>query len=263
MLKNTRKEDWNFATSLNYLLLYVQRWIPFNAWYSCVIDGKKDADAINDFKIHTDNKLYDVIKQNIKHEKKDFYGMSFCYHLSCLDKLLSAKYFPNMEEKIVFGEVRLKPNPQKDATDKKDGVSYKVERNPTGKPNKSVQVITQDLKTGKVKHSILIPQHDLELLKTQFTEKKVAKGEQKVILQLFKKVEPIITVDVKDKSDGWITIYESKFTSNLDYLCSSIVDVLYELRCKAVHGEIDVSNDVLEIYEHAYFMLECIIRKLF
>lgn len=263
MLKNTRKEDWRVSTTLNYLLLYIQRWIPFNAWYSCVIDGKKDADAISYFKVETNNKLYEVIKQYLKHDKKDFYGIEFCYHLSCLDKLLSKNDFPNIDERIVFGEVELKPNTQKDATDKKDGLSYKVERNPVGKPNKSVQVIVQDLKTRKIKHSICIPRHDLVLLKSKFAEGKVLRAEQKIILQLFKKVEPIITVDVKDVKDGKLTIFDSKFTSNLDYLCSSIVDVLYGLRCKAVHGEIDVSKDVLEIYEHAYFMLESIIRKLF
>ena len=41
-----------------------------------------------------------------------------------------------------------------------------------------------------------------------------------------------------------------------------IIDVLYELRCKAVHGEIELDKTSEEIYEHAFFMLECILRKL-
>lgn len=96
MHKNTRKEDWNNSTNLNYPLLYVQRWIPFNAWYSTVIDGKKDADAIGSFKVETNNKLYDIIKLYIQHPRGDFYGEEFCFHLSCLDELLTSNCFPNI-----------------------------------------------------------------------------------------------------------------------------------------------------------------------
>lgn len=192
MLKNTRKGDWKAATTLNYLLLYVQRWIPFNAWYSCVIDGKKDADAINTFKIEPNNQLYDVIKRYLKHDRNEFYGIEFCYHMSRLDSLLSKTYFPNLNERILFGDVKLRANGKKDATNKKDGYSYKVERNPVGQPNKSVQIIVQDLKSGKVRHSILVQHHDVELLKSAFVRHEVSKAEQKVILQLFKEVESII-----------------------------------------------------------------------
>lgn len=90
----------------------------------------------------------------------------------------------------------------------------------------------------------------------------MAKTEQKVIKRLFKEIEPTVTVDVKDLKDGVIKIGKVKFTSNLDYLCSAIIDVLYELRCKAVHGEIELDKTSEEIYEHAFFMLECILRKL-
>lgn len=263
MHKNTRKEDWNNSTYINYPLLYVQRWIPFNAWYSTVIDGKKDSDAISSFKINTDNKLYEVIKQYLKHTKDDFYGIEFCFHLSCLDDLLVSNVFPNSEERICFGETKIRQNDKRESTFKQDGVAYKVERDAEGKPRRSVSVIIQDIKTTKVKHTICIPKHDVALMKNELKTAKVAKNEQKVVWKLFKEVEPTITVDVKETKLGVLKIGKKKFTSDLNSLCSSIVDVLYNLRCKAVHGEIDLDNVSCLIYEHAYFILECILRKLF
>ena len=123
-------------------------------------------------------------------------------------------------------------------------------------------LIVQDLKTNKVKHSIVVNKYDFNLLCQELEKAKVAKTEQKVIKRLFKEIEPTVTVDVKDLKDGVIKIGKVKFTSNLDYLCSAIIDVLYELRCKAVHGEIELDKTSEEIYEHAFFMLECILRKL-
>lgn len=263
MLKNTRKEDWNNSTYCNYPLLYIQRWIPFNAWYSTVIDGKKDSEAISSFKIETNNKLYDVLKQYLRHPKDDFYGTEFCYHLYHLDKLLEENVFPNNEERVSFGMTKIKQNDKKESVYKENGIAYKLERDANGCPKKSVLIIIQDLKTNKVKHNVKVLKHDFALLDEELQKAKINKSEQKIIRKLFKEIEPTITVDVKDTKNGAIKIVKTKFTSDLDSLCSSIVDVLYELRCKAVHGEIDLDKNTFQIYEHAYFLLECILRKLF
>lgn len=262
MQKNTRKIDWNNSTYLNYPLLYIQRWIPLNAWYSSVIDGKKDAEAISSFKVETNNKLYDIIKQYLQHTKDDFYGIEFCHHLVQLDTILSSHVFPNMENRIVLGETKIRQNDKLESTYKDKGISYKLQRDADKYPKKSILLIVQDLKTNKVKHSIVVNKYDFNLLCQELEKAKVAKAEQKVIRRLFKEIEPTVTVDVKDLKDGAIKIGKVKFTSNLNYLCSAIIDVLYELRCKAVHGEIELDKTSEEIYEHAFFMLECILRKL-
>ena len=263
MHKNTRKEDWNNSTNLNYPLLYGQRWIPFNAWYSTVIDGKKDADAIGSFKVETNNKLYDIIKLYIQHPRGDFYGEEFCFHLSCLDELLTSNCFPNIDDRIIFGDTKIKQNEKREATANEKGLSYKVERDPPDHPKKSVRIIILDLATRKVKHTFIIAKHDMNLLREQFEKNRISKSERKKVMLLFKEIEPIVTVDVKNTKGGSIRVGMSKFISETNVLCAAIVDVLYELRCKAVHGETDLDKTTCEVYEHAYFMLECILRKLF
>lgn len=233
-----------------------------DSFKSSVIDGKKDAEAISSFKVETNNKLYDIIKQYLQHAKDDFNGIEFCHHLVQLDAILSGHVFPNMENRIMLGETKIRQNDKFESTFKDKGISYKLQRDADKYPKKSILLIVQDLKTNKVKHSIVINKYDFNLLGQELEKAKVAKSEQKVIRRLFKEIEPTVTVDVKDFKDGSIKIEKVKFTSNLNYLCSAIVDVLYELRCKAVHGEIDLDKSTEEIYEHAFFMLECILRKL-
>ena len=48
-----------------------------------------------------------------------------------------------------------------------------------------------------------------------------------------------------------------------DAICAQIIDVLYGLRCKAAHGEIEYSQAIMPIYEHAFTMLNLITKKFY
>ena len=53
---------------------------------------------------------------------------------------------------------------------------------------------------------------------------------KKNVLEVFKAVEPIINVDVKNTKAGCLKIGGGKFCKDKDAICASVIDVLYELR---------------------------------
>lgn len=257
---------WNEFTKLNYPSIFILRWIPFNAWYNSLVSGTKDADALRYLKKNPNNELYTVIKSLTKTPSKANDAQTFQYHLHELKQLLDKEDFPTAIEKIQFGTVEMYPNSKNEDTCRKDGFGYKVKRvvsidDPSRLPVKSVSITIEDLcKPSTI--SINLPCYDVDKLRLEFKNRKIAKEKRIIVEEMFKKVEPVITVEVTDVKKGHIKIGGSKFNKDIDALCAMIIDILYELRCKAVHGEISVKDTTEKIYEHAYFMLECILKKL-
>ena len=61
-----------------------------------------------------------------------------------------------------------------------------------------------------------------------------------------------------------ITIKEGKlyFRNNIEDVSKAIIQILYELRCKLFHGEIEPNNANLGIYEQAFYIQRMLIKEL-
>ena len=176
---------------------------------------------------------------------------------------------PETPNPIYFGLIELRPNTTTfDAMNRQNGVQFKVVRyqknNTQGKPAKSVEVIAEDLRS----HTASVIYNYSEWNQSDFSAK-IARmraydvKQKKIMKDLFATINPVVVKDVKDLKGGTIKIGKSKFCNDKDAICASIMHVLYELRCKAVHAEIDVTPKTLQIYEYAYNMLTLITKELY
>ena len=52
------------------------------------------------------------------------------------------------------------------------------------------------------------------------------------------------------------------FTNNLEDVSKSIIQILYELRCKLFHGEIEPSEANVGVYEQAFYIQRTLIKAL-
>ena len=52
------------------------------------------------------------------------------------------------------------------------------------------------------------------------------------------------------------------FTDNLEDVSKSIIQILYELRCKLFHGEIEPSDTNLGVFEQAFYIQRVLIKAL-
>ena len=267
MLANNIR-TWADNTTPNYPILYVTRWIPFNAWYVSLTGEHKDADSIRCLKENPSNALYDRIKYLITGPTKTFECLQFRHELYELEQKLKNKDFPSTDEPIYFGVVEMGKNPDSEKRKPFNGYAYKAKRFKENEdphhPNKSVVITIEKL--GAVPpdiETINLNKHNWEELESKLSSLTQFKREQKkVIRKVFKQVEPNITIDTKDLSNGTIRIGNSRFCNNLDAISAMIIDVLYELRCKAAHGEIEYTSRIIPIYEHAFNMLNLITKTI-
>lgn len=258
---------WAHSTVPNYPILFVTRWIPFNAWYVSISGTTNDRDSIQMLKTMPNNQLYDRIRHLIHSNKEDFDCQSFQHELNELEKLLQNKNFPSTTDPLCFGIVEMGENSKHEDYKTEAGFSYRVTRygknNSLNKPNKSIDVVIDKLIPPTSTITISLSKHDKNDLESKMTAKALTAQQKKVIRILFKNVEPIKLVDVKSIKVGKIKIGKSLFCNDEDAVCAQIVDVLYGLRCKAVHGEIEYSQTIIPIYEHAFNMLNLITKKFY
>lgn len=265
---NNNIQTWDNYTTPNYPLLFITRWIPFNAWYVSVTGKTTDRDCILYFKGNTNNKLYDRIKKLMDSANKEYECVAFQHELARMEGLLKNKDFPSQQQPICFGVVEMVPNDKREERKVIDHYAYTVKRykegDGSGKPNKSVDVIIENLAPPYESETISLPKHDVQELEMQMSSKKWKVQRKKNVLEVFKAVEPIIHVDVKNTKAGCLKIGGGKFCKDKDAICASVIDVLlYELRCKAVHGEIEVNRNTLTVYECAFQMLKLITQKFY
>lgn len=259
--------SWAHSTVPNYPILFVTRWIPFNAWYVSISGTTNDRDSIQMLKTKPNNLLYDRIKHLVKSNKDDFDCQSFQHELNELEKLLQNKDWPSTADPLCFGIVEMGENSKSEDYHAQAGYSYRVTRygkdNAMNKPNKSIDVVVDKLTPPTSTITITLPKHDNTELESKMKEKGLTVAQKAIIRRLFKNIEPIKLVDVKSTKNGKIKIGKSSFCNDEDAICAQIVDVLYGLRCKAVHGEIEYSQIIMPIYEHAFIMLNLITKKFY
>ena len=150
MLSNNIK-TWADNTVPDYPVLYITRWIPFNAWYVSLTGVAKDADSIRYLKEHPGNALYNRIQFLITGPTKDFECLQFRHEMCELEQCLKNKDFPSLHAPIYFGVVEMGKNPDSEKRVAFNGYAYKAKRYKENEdprhPNKSVVITVEKLGT--------------------------------------------------------------------------------------------------------------------
>lgn len=148
-------QSWKSLTEPSYPLMFINRWIPFNAWYMSVSGQQDDRSSFQYFINNPANALYARIKQLIQKNTDNFDCQFFQNQFNLLETVLKNKDVPapDAADPIYFGKIELRPNVTKyDDSKRQNGYQYKVVRyksnNPLGKPAKSVEVIVEDLRVA-------------------------------------------------------------------------------------------------------------------
>ena len=265
-------QSWKALTEPSYPLMFINRWIPFNAWYMSTSGQLDDKSSFQFFIDNPNNALYGRIKQLIQKNMSNFDCQFFQNQFNLLESALKNKDVPApaTADPIYFGMIELRPNTTKyDDSRRLNGYQYKVVRyrngNTQGKAAKSVEVIVEDLRVSN-SATVIYGHHEWDI--DDFSRKlsrmrQYTTPQKKLMKELFATINPVEIKDIKYLKNGKITIGKSNFCNDKDAICASIMHVLYALRCKAVHGEIDITPKTLQIYEYAYQMLTLITKELY
>jgi hypothetical protein len=279
---NTHINNWINKAEPDYYTMFIKTWIPYNAWY---MHNFYDEDAspkrTNDKEI-----IYYIKNNNNKYKDRiisllrgtDEVSTLFKFFLSKLHYELEAHPIPNNDERIAFTSICIADNSSRNATIPGSTHSYKgsVDLNqPKTSPRWTFEVI------NKVSLSTI---HRISLYKCSITELRcnsdylgITNDEHKNGLEAcLNEINPQKNISIvlppQRKRNGKfsappnsITIDESKslyFRENYEDVCKAIIQIIYELRCRLFHGEIDPTNTNLGIFEQAFNIQKILIKEL-
>lgn len=184
---------------------------------------------------------------------------------------------PNYIDKISFFQICIEDNINQTVSLPYKRYTFKGEYDktkPKTTPRWKFEVIEN--KSLKTIHSIEIFKCSLSELLTNVSYKIISSDEiKKGVENCLKEIDPnkkiSIVADLKIPRGGKIkqpnnsiVIKEEKlyFRDNIEDVSKAIIQILYELRCKLFHGELEPTNANLGIYEQAFYIQRMLIKEL-
>lgn len=270
---NTHIQNWIDRSELviDYYTLFIKAWIPFNAWYMHNFydenSRSSDSSIINHLK-NSDNTYRDKIKSLLRSTSEE--GEIFKSYLYKLHSELIDHPIPNYDNRITFDNIVISKNSKKIESFDKGHYSYKCEFK-SNLPKTDKRFICEVLKKNDKTtiHRIELQKWCVNDLENNSNFTGIPKEEMKNNLKnCFREINPNkptnITLDIRNlKRNNHIKINDNLYFQNDENLVSSaIIHLIYELRCKLFHGEIDPTKANEKIYEYAFHIQRTLIKEL-
>lgn len=259
-------ENWINKSDIDYYSMFIMAWIPFNSWYVKNFHNE----SLN---ITSDRNLIDYIKQNDNPYKTKIRNLiqgtssdsaSFKSYIKFLHQELEINSFPNDENRIRFSNINLFPNPVKQETKNFNRRIYKFEFLHT-LPRTAKRFKCTILKNNPAQTTVLI----IELHKCSIVEleqnydfQQQTERIQSFIKEGFNSINPKKTIDILKHDTGIQIENDLYFDHNIELVCQVIIELIYQLRNKIFHGEINPNKNLRRIYENAYFIQKQLISTL-
>lgn len=281
---NTHISNWIDRAEVvtDYYTLFIKSWIPYNAWYMHNFydddsTPKRNSDASIIAHINSNSNRYrDKIKSLLR--GVDDRSKEFCKLLADLHFELEGNPIPDFENRISFSTVNLIRNTVKTFSQHTGNYTYFVEfKDQLPKTQKRWFLEVQKRRNNQTLHRIELHDWSNEELNEDpdyiGLPDSIMKSQLRLAFQIINPRKPIeIILQPKRSSAGKIiqpsnsiVIDNSRnlfFTDDLDLVSKAIVQLLYELRCKLFHGELNPVQAFEGIYEHAYRIQKILIKEL-
>ena len=279
---NTHINNWINRAELDYYSMFIKTWIPFNAWYmrdfydESTVPPRTSDKSIIEYLNASSNKYRDKIKSLLR--GTDDASREFLNLLGKLHFELENHPIPDYENRISFHNMNLAKNNVKSHPETKGQFIYFVEfKDQLPKTQKRWFLEIQKKSNRTTLHRIELFQWSLDELNNDPDFLQIPDQEKKNHLRnTFGKINPkkpeVVVIPPKTRVKGKplqpqssIAIDESRnlyFTNDYDLVSKVIVQLLYELRCKLFHGELDPTEANLGVYEYAYKIQRVLIKEL-
>ena len=277
MSGTTTIKNWIGRSAPDYYIMIVKAWLPFNAWYMTNLYSEDEN------RVHDKDIVYHVMtKSNLFRDRlyalisgTDDDSIQFKEKVACLSKALEKYPLPSVEEQLSFSRVSIENNPNARKTgNKKAGKFTCTSRFDEKLPRTAARWILEVAKTKGAQTIGIIELHkcsDYELAQNIFYQSQ-DDSVKEALRYCLNAINPDMHTSVVHSKSGsprppqdCIVMSSERrlyFINNKDYVCRAVIKVLYELRCKLFHGEIDPHDDYLEIYEYAFYILRTLNQSI-
>jgi hypothetical protein len=243
----------------DYAIMFVRAWIPFNAWYCNHYPHHNNSDrpCLDEMKIDG-NQFRAKICALLSGEFAD--AINFKQYLAILHNLLEQYPIPeaDIKKRITFNNLYFRENITAPINIIRNRISYKVER----LSNNSINVLIKNSRLTI--HTYSHTKYDFNHFSSDLEKNNRPTREQREnVKSFFKQIDP-------KKPESLLSSNRTKsinangilFIDDSDLLSQAIIEILYNLRCKLFHGELQPSSDNLKVYEPAYNMLRILLKSL-
>lgn len=258
-------ENWLKKTEIDFYQMFIFSWIPFNAWYmknyydfeNNVVSDKEIIKKIKNEENPFRSKIINLLNGN-NNESLEFKNNIYNLHL-----LLEANTIPNQEKRVSFSCLKTHDNNKKQEIiihkTKTLKFDYLITQPRTTKRFKFTSLKSDGASDGLIElHSCSIEeieQHPDYLRQPVIIQQKIKKG--------FNEINPNKASSVlSTKNLGFKISQDLYFINNTTIISQFLVELLYQLRCKIFHGEIDPKPAYYDIYKYAYLIINPLIKTL-
>jgi hypothetical protein len=259
-------DNWLKRVDVDYYHMFILSWIPFNTWY------------VHNFYDETlrrtsDRNLIDFIKLNDNAYKSKIINLlslntpeatNFKTYIYELYHELENNSLPNDENRITFKKINLSKNATTSNPIPYNRKIYLFEYDEslprtskrfkcTIMKNNPANTTESMFELHSCKRSEL-EQHPEYLSKNHYVQLKLIEG--------FESINPKKPVNIVVSNAGIQIKSELYFVNNLDLISQVIIELIYQLRNKIFHGEVNPNNVFLKTYESAYKLHSQLIKSL-
>ncbi len=258
-------ENWLKKTEIDFYQMFIFSWIPFNAWYmKTYYDYENNIDSDKEIikKIKTEenpfrSKIINLLCGN-NEESVEFKNNIYNLHL-----LLEANTIPNQDKRVSFSSLKTHYNsirqeiiPYRTRTYKFDFLS--------SQPRITKRFRCTFLKNDGSSDGLIelhtctigeLEQHPDYLRQNATIQQKIKYG--------FNEINPNKASSIVSSKTLGLKIYKDLyFINNTTIISQFLIELLYQLRCKIFHGEIDPKPAYYDIYKYAYLIIKPLIKTL-
>lgn len=268
-------DKWLARAHQDFYMLFVQTWIPFNAWYrkeiAPVAGSNRDRDCIN-YICHHPNTYKNKVVSLLSGTNRE--SEIFKQEVADLHTALVNHFIPDNSEPINFKTTSVYDLSTPLLEDDYYLYHYKVERIPV-RNGYQYDIRIEDKTTHVAKYTKHFNRWNLADLESDANFIALSESVKKHTLDLYKRVysgaptnvilDPINrggTLCAPPKSlclDEENNVY---FIRDIDKIAQVLIQIIYSLRNQIFHGSLDPTDANQEVYKHLYVIQSMLIKEL-
>lgn len=260
-------DNWLKRVDIDFYIMFIQTWIPFNAWYN-----KNFYDENNNLK--SDRELIDYIKRNdnpYKNRIKNLIlgntteSIEFKNRIKKIHEELELHSLPSEEKRIKLSSINLYSNPKKDETIEFNKKIYKFEylhQQPRNTKRFKCTILKNNASQLTVGLIDIFTCNNVELEQHEYFQNQNTRVRE-IIKKGFNEINPQKAINIISQNNKGIKIaVDLFFIDNIELITQVIVELIYQLRCKIFHGELNPNQNYSVIYENAYNIQKQLVKSL-
>lgn len=267
--------EWIERAAPDYYTLFIQSWIPYNAWYNREIvphAGKSDKECIaymcdhpNDYK----NKIISLLSTD------DEDGAQFRKDVAQLHNALLSHTIPEIGRRISFSTMSQGNIAEHLVQQNYYSYHYKVERIPVGDDN-TYDILVDDISTHAIKYTThLGRRQNFDAVEHDSDFQNLSLTIQKKIREYFAKVNPnapfdVVLQPIQRGSESLppfnCLVMDAKshtyFVNDKDKVAQILIRLIYKLRCELFHGSINPKTANIDVFKYLFKVQSRLIKEL-